>query len=185
MKDFFVEYFSEYENLIFSKNVLEDLILAKDLIEKTTNNNGKLYFAGNGASASIASHGAVDFSKQAKIPSITFHDPNLITCFSNDYGFDNWIAEAFKCFAKTSDTLILISVSGESQNVINAGNFAKEAGNNVITFTGKSETNTLKQIGDINFWVDSHAYNIVECIHMIWITSIIDSIIGKSVYSVS
>ena len=45
--------------------------------------------------------------------------------------------------------------------------------------------NSLKLIGDINFWVDSHAYNVVECIHMIWLTTAIDAIIGKAVYEVS
>ena len=43
----------------------------------------------------------------------------------------------------------------------------------------------VKSHGGINFWVDSDAYNIVECIHMIWATTAIDAILGRSVYEVS
>ena len=55
----------------------------------------------------------------------------------------------------------------------------------VVTFSGRSSENNLKENGDINFWVDSNAYNIVECLHMMWLTTVIDSVIGKSVYEVS
>ena len=55
----------------------------------------------------------------------------------------------------------------------------------LITLTGFSADNPLNKLGDINFWVDSHAYNIVECIHMIWVTTVIDALIGKAEYEVS
>jgi D-sedoheptulose 7-phosphate isomerase len=76
-------------------------------------------------------------------------------------------------------------VSGESRNIINAAKFLKENGNKVISFSGKSINNELRSISELSFWVDSQSYNIVEGIHMIWVTTIIDMIIGKSVYSVS
>ena len=79
----------------------------------------------------------------------------------------------------------LISVSGESLSVVNAAKKAKDLGLKVVTFSGRHESNALKKLGDINFWVDSHAYNIVECIHMIWLTSVIDAVIGKAEYEVS
>ena len=81
--------------------------------------------------------------------------------------------------------LVLISVSGESPSVIEAAQRAKEAGLKVVTFSGRSPENSLKALGDVNFWVDSNAYNIVECIHMMWITTVIDAVIGKSEYEVS
>ena len=74
-------------------------------------------FGGNGASASIADHGAVDFTKQGGIRARTFNESNLITCLSNDYGFENWLAKAVHFYADPSDLLVLISVSGESENV--------------------------------------------------------------------
>ena len=52
----------------------------------------------------------------------------------------------------------------------------------IITFTGNNKNNSLLKLGDINFWVDSKAYNHIENIHQILLLSIVDLIIGKSEY---
>ena len=78
-----------------------------------------------------------------------------------------------------------ISSSGKSENMVNAANYARKNQISVVTFTGFDINNPLKAIGDINFWVDSKAYNIVEMIHQIWLLSVCDSIIGKAEYSAS
>ena len=80
---------------------------------------------------------------------------------------------------------MLTSVSGESPSIVNAAKTSRELGLQVVTFSGRDTGNALKGLGDINFWVDSHAYNIVECIHMIWVTTVIDAIVGKAEYEVS
>ena len=85
-----------------------------------------MIFAGNGASASNASHASVDFTKQAGIKSINFNEVNLITAFSNDYGYENYIAKALEFYADQGDVFIPISVSGESENLINGVIEAKE-----------------------------------------------------------
>ena len=156
----------------------------KSIALKVKNENAKLIFAGNGASAAISAHAAVDFTKQAKVRGITFNEADLITCYSNDFGYENWMSEAIKSYHNKNDAVVLTSVSGESQSTVNAAKTAKDLGLMVITFSGKSVENSLKSIGDINFWVDSRAYNIVECIHMIWVTTVIDSIVGKAEYEV-
>ncbi len=184
MSKFFNDYYQEYTRLIFSSEVIALLESFKEIAQEVKG-KGKIIFAGNGASASIASHGAVDFTKQADIRGITFNEANLITCLSNDFGYENWMAEGINFYSDKSDVVVLISVSGESPSVINAALKAKELGLKVITFSGRHSSNSLKQLGDINFWVDSHAYNIVECIHMIWLTSVIDAVIGKAEYEVS
>ena len=56
---------------------------------------------------------------------------------------------------------------------------------NVVTFTGFDLNNPLKKLGDVNFWIDSKAYNIVEMTHQIWLLSVVDSIIGSAEYSAS
>ena len=182
---FYKTYFDKYQDLIVSDVLEAQLEEFKVLAEKVRENDAQIIFAGNGASASISAHGAVDFSKQAKIRAITFDEANLITCLSNDYGYENWISEAIKIYARESDLIVLTSVSGESENTIVAGNTANELGLDVITFSGRDKDNRLRSLGKVNFWVDSHAYNIVECIHMIWITTVIDSIIGTDTYEVS
>jgi D-sedoheptulose 7-phosphate isomerase len=179
------DYFKEYKECLIPENLFSDLSKAKDIIESANRENGKIIFAGNGASSSISSHAALDFTKQANIKATSYHDPALITAFVNDYGYDNWLREVFVKYTQKNDIGILISVSGESRNIINAAKFLKENGNKVISFSGKSINNELRSISDLSFWVDSQSYNIVEGIHMIWVTTIIDMIIGKSVYSVS
>ena len=185
MKNFYKPYYDEYFRLIFPENIESHFEKFKNIALDIKNNDGKLMFAGNGASASISEHGAVDFTKQGGVRAVTFNEANLITCFSNDFGYDHWVSEAVKFYGKKDDVLVLISVSGESPSVINAAKVAKELEISVITFSGRDFNNSLKSLGDLNFWVDSHAYNIVECIHMIWVTTVIDALIGKAVYEVS
>ena len=185
MITFLKKYYEEYESNIKPSWLFENLILIKELFEETNKNGNKVIFSGNGASAAIASHAALDFTKQGKIKSSTFHDPALITAYANDYGYEKWLAKILESHMQKNDTLVLISVSGESPNIIEAAKYAKSKNIKLVTFTGKNENNSLKNLGDINFWVNSNAYNIVEGIHMIWLTTVVDMIIGKSEYSVS
>jgi D-sedoheptulose 7-phosphate isomerase len=177
-------YFEKYKELAFNEEIYSLLNDFKSIALKVKNENAKLIFAGNGASAAISAHAAVDFTKQAKVKGITFNEADLITCYSNDFGYDNWMSEAIKSYHNKNDAVVLTSVSGESPSTVNAAKTAKDLGLQVVTFSGKSSENSLKSIGDINFWVDSRAYNIVECIHMIWVTTVIDSIVGKAEYEV-
>jgi D-sedoheptulose 7-phosphate isomerase len=126
----------------------------------------------------------VDFTKQAKIRAMVFNDHNLVTAFSNDYGYENWVAEAIQAYGKKGDAVVLISSSGKSANIVNAATKARELGLQVVTFTGFSESNSLKALGEINFWLDSKAYNIVESLHSIWICAVVDLIVGNAEYGV-
>jgi len=183
--EFLSNYYKSYSDLIITTDVTERVIAAKKMILTTKSNGGKLIFAGNGASASLAGHAALDFTKQGKVRSVNFNEYAFITALANDCGYENWIKEALQYHANIGDTLILISCSGKSLSVVNAAKYANENGINVITFTGFSENNPLKLSGDINFWLNSKAYNIIEGIHQIWLLSICDLIIGKKEYSVT
>ena len=52
----------------------------------------------------------------------------------------------------------------------------------ITPISGNSKKNNLSKLGDLNFWVDSKAYNHVENVHQIWLLSLVDLIIGKSKY---
>ena len=79
--------------------------------------------------------------------------------------------------------MILISSSGKSPNMINACKAARNKKmSKIITFTGHDKDNPLSKLGDINFWIDSKAYNFVENIHQIWLLAINDLIILKREY---
>ena len=64
--------------------------------------------------------------KVARVNSSTFNNANLITCFANDYGYENWCKEALNFYGDKGDLLILISCSGNSKNLINANKIAKK-----------------------------------------------------------
>lgn len=185
MKNWIEEYFQLYKTALFNSNVTNELIALKGVCENVKKYKHKILLAGNGASASIASHAATDFTKQAGVKSQCFSDSNLITAFANDYGYEHWVAKAIEFYASDGDAIILISSSGKSKNILNAAAYAKEKGLTVITFTGFANDNPLRSLGDINFWLNSNAYNIIECTHMIWITTVVDMMIGKAEYGVS
>ena len=130
----------------------------------------------------MASHVAVDFSKNAKIRMVNFNEADLITCLANDYGYEHWMAKAVEIYGDEGDQVILISSSGSSTNLVNASRVSKAKGYKVITFTGFDKKNPLQSSGDLNFWVDSRAYNIVEMIHHIWLLSVCDAVIGVAEY---
>jgi D-sedoheptulose 7-phosphate isomerase len=137
----------------------------------------KIIIAGNGGSAAMASHVAVDFTKAAGIRAINFNESDLITCFSNDYGYEHWVEKALEAYADKGDLAILISSSGKSQNMLKAVEKANEMGLSVITVSGFLTDNPLRKLGDLNLWVDSTEYNIVEMTHHVWLVAIIDFLI--------
>ena len=126
---------------------------------------GKLIFIGNGGSAAIASHMAVDFWKNAKVKAIAFNDASLLTCLSNDFGYEHVFEKSIDMFGYTEDILIAISSSGESANILNGARIAKKKGMVVITLSGFKEDNSLRSLGYINFYVPSIDYGHVEVIH--------------------
>ena len=145
----------------------EDLIKASEKIQAVSKKGNKLIIAGNGGSAAMASHVSVDFTKAAGVRAINFNEADLITCFSNDYGYERVFEKAVDFYGDKGDLLILISSSGNSANIINAAKCARNLDIEVITFSGFDSNNALRNLGDINFWVDSKAYNIVEMTHHI------------------
>ena len=184
-EDFLNDYWSRYEQILFKSRNDNQILLIRDKCLNISKNGGKLIFVGNGASASLASHAATDFTKQAKLKSIAFNDHNLVTALSNDYGYDQWVAKAISYYANSNDLIFFISVSGNSPNLVNGIKYAKSQNISTISFTGSSEGNFLMKNSDYSVWVNSNAYNIVESVHTILITLVIDLIVGKPEYKVS
>lgn len=138
----------------------------------------KVILAGNGASAAIASHVAVDLTKTAGVRAITFNEADLITCLSNDYGYEHWIARAIELYGDVGDVAVLISSSGRSPNVLNAATRARRQGLEVVTLSGFDADNPLRSLGDLNLWVDSKTYNVVETTHQSWLLATVDRIVA-------
>ena len=182
MKNFYRNFFDEINNLLNQSDISSLDKIAKTLSSLNKKNNKVIIF-GNGGSAAISSHVSVDLTKNAKIRSINFNEADLLTCFSNDYGYKKVFSKSLEFYADKGDVVIIISSSGRSKNLLEAAKICKRKKILLYTLTGFSKSNPLKKMGSINLWVNSKAYNIIENIHQIWLLSIVDRIIGKTEYS--
>tara|TARA_Y100000589_G_C27132889_1_gene621344 strand:+ start:21 stop:581 length:561 start_codon:yes stop_codon:yes gene_type:complete len=181
-KNFISEYLKIYNKSLIENDISNKLILLKNKLITLKGRDKKVIIAGNGASASISSHVSVDFTKQAKIKTINFNEANLITCFSNDYGYEFWLEKAIEFYAQLDDIVILVSSSGKSKNIINAALKAKKMNLFLVSFTGFKMNNEVSKISDLSFWVDSKSYNVIENIHQIWLLMVCDLMVGKIQY---
>lgn len=134
----------------------------------------KVFFIGNGGSNSISSHMYEDYGKMARFQTFAFSDAALITCYANDYGYENAIAEWLKLYFDSDSLLFAISSSGNSPNIVNAINVATEIGGKTITLSGFGEENKLRKLGDLQFYIPQHSYGIVECYHQVILHVILD-----------
>lgn len=187
MKEFLNKYLDDYKKLIDdSKGKIDDLIKIKKIILGASKKNKKTIVVGNGGSSAIASHFSVDLTKNGKVRCVNFNEADLITCFSNDYGYEYWAEKAIDFYGDEGDVLVAISSSGSSKNILNACKAARKKDfESIITLSGMNEGNPLSMLGDHNLVALSKAYNLIENIHQFWLLAVVDMIIGKSEYPAS
>jgi D-sedoheptulose 7-phosphate isomerase len=184
-KEFLNSYLNDFsEKVKPDEKIINQLESVAELIKTTCDYGNKILIFGNGGSAAISSHFSVDLTKNAGLRCVNFNEADLITCFANDYGFEHWVEKAIDFYGDEGDLLIVISSSGSSKNMLNSINAARNGNfKAVITLSGFDKDNPLRQLGDINLWVDSKAYNFIENIHQVWLLAIVDLIIGSREYS--
>jgi D-sedoheptulose 7-phosphate isomerase len=137
---------------------------------------GHLYLVGNGGSAGIASHAVTDFLKCGRLRATTLHDPSLLTCMSNDYGYEVAFARVLATVASGDDFLFAISSSGRSANIRNAAAAMHALGGTVVTLSGFERDNPLRSSGDLNIWFDSRDYGMVELGHQFVLHNLADRV---------
>lgn len=170
---FFKKYFDTYFNLISQINKNQIIKLSEDL-KKTKKKNKKILIFGNGAGAAIASHFSSDAAKTLKIKALSFDNSAQITCFGNDYKFENWISETLKVFIDNGDLVILLSASGRSKNMINAAKYLNKRKINFYSLTGFKKKNDLNKLSNKHFWINSTSYNHIEVVQNMILLSSID-----------
>lgn len=140
----------------------------------------KIMFVGNGGSAGIASHLAIDFSKNGGLRALAFNDPSALTCLGNDLGYENVFAKQLDFHACAGDMLVAISSSGRSRNILEAVKVARERDCKVVTYSGFTEDNDLRQTGDMNFFVraNKNEYGFVEVAHLALCHAVLDLDMG-------
>jgi len=163
------------KSLDYETTVFQILSILKNL--KVTDN--KLMFIGNGGSAAIASHMAVDYWKTAGIPALCFNEGSQLTCLGNDFGYEAVFEKPIEVFARPGDILIAVSSSGKSPNIIRGVEAAVRLGCRVITLSGFLPNNPLRSLGEFNFYCASTEYGFVELTHQIILHMLLDLMADK------
>jgi D-sedoheptulose 7-phosphate isomerase len=179
-KVFFENYF-EILNKLLEKVDKNNVLNLYDLVLKKSK-KGKIFIFGNGANISNSAHFATDMTKNGKINVQVLNDPNLITCFANDYGFDNWIKKTIEYYGNKNDLMIFLSASGESKNLVNAAKYCNKNRIFSASITGFKKNNSLSKYCNLNLWVNSNSYNLIEICQMTILSSLVDKKIGKLNY---
>ncbi len=170
--NFFNVYFNRYKDLISKldqKKIDEFYLKIKNLKKKN-----KILIFGNGAGAAIASHVASDLTNASKIKALSFDNTAHLTCFANDYKFENWIKKTLLSYYEKGDLIILLSASGNSKNMLNAASVCNKKKIDYFSITGFKKTNKLNKLSKNHYWIDSKSYNHVESIQLLILLSIVD-----------
>lgn len=169
-----IQEYLKRESEVISKLNLEDMNMAMNAVYTTYQNKGNIYICGNGGSAATASHFQNDFNKgiseyvDNKFNFICLND-NVATMMAvaNDIGYEEIFRFQLRNKIKANDLFIGISGSGNSKNVVNAAEYARECGAKVLGITGYSG-GKLKQIADYSMHADVMDMQIAEDLHMIF-----------------
>lgn len=163
-----------YEIEILKKLDVEAINAALNLLLKTQKNHRRIYIFGNGGSSATASHFQNDFGKgiseyvEDKFRFQCLNDNvSTIMAVANDIGFEEIFRFQLRGVIEPGDLVIAISGSGNSANVINAVEYAKNCGNKIIGLTGYSG-GRLKELSDISLHVPVNSMQIAEDVHMIF-----------------
>ena len=183
-KEYYENYIENiYLGLLNSQFFIENKLISpsqffkniKRLIVKLRENNNNIFFFGNGASAAFANHMALDFSKNGKILSRSLSDSAFLTALSNDYNFEMSMVEYLKIEGVTkNDLVVTISSSGNSQNIVNVLDYCSSKKINTLALSGlKNDNNSIRSAKN-SIYVPMKTYGMVECIHQIFLHSILD-----------
>ena len=157
---------------VFSQDAALQTVIS--LLTTARLEKGIVYVIGNGGSAGIASHFSAELTKNLQIPSQTLYDSNLLTSLANDLGYEHVFSNPLSKLLKPTDLLVAISSSGKSPNILKATDTALSLGAHIITFSGYESTNPLRELGHLNFWIDSCDSGLVEISHFFYLHSLVD-----------
>ena len=172
-------YFDSFSKLIsksvfkINKKIVKKEFFFNSLVKETEilkKNKGRLFFAGNGASAAFSNHMALDWSKNGKINSFSLSDSSLISALSNDISYEEALCQFLEIYNfNDKDMVITISSSGNSKNIINVINYCKKNNIRTVGFSGLNKNNSTQKLADYSIFVPSKTYGFSECIHQFFL----------------
>lgn len=134
-----------------------------------------VHWIGNGGSAAVASHMSQDLTNACGIRSHTFNDASLITCVSNDHGYERVFQNPLAVAGREGDVLVAISSSGTSRNVVEAAQAGLEMGMTLVTLSAFSPDNRLNGLdAELSFHTPTRVYGHAELAHEALLHAVID-----------
>jgi D-sedoheptulose 7-phosphate isomerase len=170
------ESFEVSDNQSLPLSFPEGINRAAAFVYQQTRQQKKVIFIGNGGSAAVASHQAIDYWRNGGFPAISFNDGALLTCISNDFGYEQVFSKPIATFAQPGDVLFAISSSGQSANILEGVRQGAKIGCHLITLSAFKPDNPLRQLGDLNFYVPTMAYGFAEINHLCICHCILDGL---------
>ncbi len=157
---------------------LEDgCIAAGEIINKVIKSDASIWWIGNGGSSAICSHLSQDMLNKLGARSFYLGDASLMTCMSNDFGYENVYRQSLEKLVRPKDLLIAISSSGNSENIILCAEMALKRDMDLITLSGFKNDNKLWNTqSDLSFFVEADLFGIVELSHEAILHGIIESL---------
>ena len=170
-KKFYLDYVHHKNDLL--KNIdFKELDKIINLLKKCFKNKNIVYTCGNGGSSSLADHFTCDFIKQSnnktnlQVKSISLASNfSLISAIANDFNYDEIFSFQIEKLCKKNDVLFLVSVSGNSPNLVKAIKKAKKMSVKTISFTG-FDGGKLAKLSDLNLNFPIANFGIVEDCHV-------------------
>jgi len=150
------------------------------VIQRLKGLKGTIYIAGNGGSACTANHFATDLVKNSGVKALSLcGNIGLLTALGNDYGFEFVFSKQLEGFAISDDVLVIISVSGNSPNLLNAVVAAKEKKMQVVGLLGRNGTGLVGSYCDLVVPISGDDYENCEDSHLSICHSIAQALRGK------
>lgn len=187
MSDFINQALANAQNTLtsFLGNQQNIALIAKAIESFTFSlkNNGKIISCGNGGSMCDAMHFAEELTGRFRkdrpaLAALAVSDPSHITCVGNDYGFDKIFSRTVEAFGQSTDSLLAISTSGNSANVIEAVKVAKARGMKTVALLGK-DGGKLKSMVDVAIVVPNDTSDRIQEVHIKCIHIFIEGIERK------
>ena len=174
MKNLILDHLNQHESTLNTLKLDENLNQISKIASILINclkNDGTIFFCGNGGSASDSQHLAAELVGRYKnnrrpLKSIALNnDSAVMTCIANDFGYENIFSRQISCLASKKDILFIISTSGNSKNINNAIDAAKEMGLITIGLLGKNGGDSAKKV-DSSIIIDSDITARIQEMHI-------------------
>lgn len=171
------------EALASDHAAIQRIDIVADTIVQCFESGGKALICGNGGSSADAMHFAEELTgrfrkERPALPALACTDPGHITCAANDYGFENVFARWIEAHGRRADILILLSTSGNSENILRAARAGAAAGCRTVALLGKGG-GALAGACDHEWIVPGDASDRIQELHMLILHTIIEGIERK------